>query len=75
MSIVDMVNDGVPVTFPTDPVPDGVAIDLGTGNALVTANGASVVDTFPVSAAAQTTDVTSVSSNRLPAWPSTPCVA
>ena len=55
VSIVDMANDGVPVTFPTDPVPDGVAIDLGTGNALVTANGASVVDTFPVSATAQTT--------------------
>ena len=55
VSIVDMVNDDVPVTFNTDPIPDGVAIDLGTGNALVTANGASVVDTFPVSTTAQTT--------------------
>jgi len=54
VSIVDMVNDGVPVTFNTDPVPDGVAVDLGTGNALVTANGASVVDTFAVSTTAQT---------------------
>jgi len=54
VSIVDMVNDGVPATFPVDPVPDGVAVDQGTGNALVTANGASVVDTFPVSASAQT---------------------
>ncbi len=54
VSIVDMANDGVPVSFPTDPVPDGVAVDLGTGNALVTANGASVVDTFAVSTTAQT---------------------
>ncbi len=54
VSIVDMVNDDVPVTFNTDPIPDGVAIDLGTGNALVTANGASVVDTFAVSTTAQT---------------------
>ena len=54
VSIVDMVNDGVPVTFNTDPVPDGVAVDLGTGKALVTANGASVVDTFAVSTTAQT---------------------
>jgi hypothetical protein len=54
VSIVDMVNDDVPVSFNTDPVPDGVAIDLGTGNALVTANGASVVDTFAVSTTAQT---------------------
>ena len=54
VSIVDMVNDDVPVSFNTDPIPDGVAIDLGTGNALVTANGASVVDTFAVSTTAQT---------------------
>lgn len=54
VSIVDMANDDVPVSFNTDPVPDGVAIDLGTGNALVTANGASVVDTFAVSTTAQT---------------------
>ncbi len=54
VSIVDMVNDGVPVSFNTDPVPDGVAVNLGTGNALVTANGASVVDTFAVSTTAQT---------------------
>lgn len=54
VSIVDMVNDDVPTTFSTDPVPDGVAVDLGTGKALVTANGASVVDTFPVSTASQT---------------------
>lgn len=47
-SIVNIVSDAVtPVA--TDPVPSGVAIDLGTGNALVTANGASVVDVFPVS--------------------------
>ena len=53
VSIVDMVNDGVATTFTTDPVPDGVAIDPGTGNAVVTANAASVVDTFPVSIAPQ----------------------
>ena len=53
ISIVDMANDGVPTTFGSDPVPDGVAIDQGTGNALVTANGASVVDTFPVSPTSQ----------------------
>ena len=54
VSIVDIVNDGVPTTFTTDPIPDGVAIDLGTGKAVVTANGASLVDVFPVSTTAQT---------------------
>jgi DNA-binding beta-propeller fold protein YncE len=53
VSIVDMVNDDVATTFTADPVPDGVAVNLGTGNAVVTANGASVVDTFPVSTASQ----------------------
>src|SRR5437879_746560 len=53
-SIVDIVNDAVPQTIATDPIPSGVAIDLGTGKAVVTANGASVVDVFPVSTTAQT---------------------
>jgi hypothetical protein len=54
VSIVDIVNDGVPTTFTTDPVPAGVAVDLGTGKAVVTAAGASLVDVFPVSTTAQT---------------------
>jgi hypothetical protein len=54
VSIVDIVNDGVPTTFSTDPIPAGVAIDPGTGKAVVTASGASVVDVFPVSTTAQT---------------------
>lgn len=54
VSIVDIVNDGVPATFTTDPLPTGVAVDLGKGNAVVTANGASVVDLFPVTTTAQT---------------------
>jgi DNA-binding beta-propeller fold protein YncE len=54
VSIVDIVNDAVPTTFTTDPIPSGVAIDLGTGQAVVTASGASVVDHFPVSTTAQT---------------------
>ncbi len=54
VSIVDVVNDDIATTFVTDPIPSGVAIDPGTGNALVTANGASVVDTFPVSTTVQT---------------------
>jgi DNA-binding beta-propeller fold protein YncE len=54
VSIVDIVHEAVPVTFTTDPIPDGVAVDLGTGKAVVTANGASVVDVFPVSTTAQT---------------------
>ena len=53
-SIVDIVNDGVPTTFTSDPVPSGVAIDPGTGKAVVTANGASLADAFPVSRTAQT---------------------
>jgi DNA-binding beta-propeller fold protein YncE len=54
VSIVDMANDAVPTSFGTAPLPAGVAIDQGTGTAVVTANGASVVDTFPVSTASQT---------------------
>jgi DNA-binding beta-propeller fold protein YncE len=54
VSIVDIVNDAVPTTFTVDPIPTGVAIDLGLGKATVTANGASLVDVFPVSATAQT---------------------
>jgi len=54
VSIIDIVNDKVPATFTTDPIPSGVAVDLGTGKALVTANGASVVDVFPVSTTTQT---------------------
>jgi DNA-binding beta-propeller fold protein YncE len=54
VSIVDIVNDAVPATFTTDPVPAGVAIDLGLGKAAVTASGASRVDVFPVSTTAQT---------------------
>jgi len=54
VSIVDVVNDGVPATFATDPIPNGVAVNLGTGTAVVTANGASLVDVFPVSTASQT---------------------
>jgi DNA-binding beta-propeller fold protein YncE len=49
VSIVDVVNNGVPTTFASDPLPAGVAIDLGTGRAVVTASGASLADVFPVS--------------------------
>jgi DNA-binding beta-propeller fold protein YncE len=49
VSIVDVVNNGVPTTFTSDPLPTGVAIDLGTGRAVVTASGASLADVFPVS--------------------------
>ncbi len=49
VSIVDVVNNGVPTTFASDPLPAGVAIDLGTGRAAVTASGASLADVFPVS--------------------------
>ena len=59
-SIVDIVNDAVPQTIATDPIPSGVAIDLGTGKAVVTANGASVVDVFPVSTTAQTPTIIGV---------------
>jgi DNA-binding beta-propeller fold protein YncE len=54
VSIVDIVNNAVPTTFTVDPAPTGVAIDLGLGKATVTANGASLVDVFPVSTTAQT---------------------
>lgn len=54
VSIVDIVNDDVATTFGTDPTPDGVAVDPGTGKAVVTANGASLVDVFPVSTTSQT---------------------
>ena len=54
VSVVDMVNDGVPTTFTTDPIPTGVAINPGTGLAVVASTGASVVDTFPVATTAQT---------------------
>jgi DNA-binding beta-propeller fold protein YncE len=54
VSIVDIANDAVPTTFTTDPLPSGVAIDLGTGKAVVTATGASLVDVFPVSTTSQT---------------------
>jgi len=54
VSIVDIVNNAVPTTFTVDPVPAGVAIDLGLGKATVTANGASLVDLFPVSTTSQT---------------------
>jgi DNA-binding beta-propeller fold protein YncE len=54
VSIVDIVNDAVPTTFSTDPLPDGVAVDLGLGEAVLSANGASVVDVFPVTTTAQT---------------------
>jgi DNA-binding beta-propeller fold protein YncE len=54
VSIVDIVNNAVPTTFTVDPIPTGVAIDLGLGKATVTANGASLVDVFPVSTTSQT---------------------
>jgi hypothetical protein len=54
VSIVDIVNNAVPATFTVDPVPAGVAIDLGLGKAAVTASGASLVDTFAVSTTSQT---------------------
>ena len=54
VSIVDIINEPVPTTFTTDPTPTGVAIDLGLGKAAVTANGASLVDVFPVSTTSQT---------------------
>ena len=53
-SIVDVVNHTVPTAVTTDPIPTGVAIDLGTGKAVVAANGASLLDTFTVSTTAQT---------------------
>ncbi len=53
-SIVDIVNNGVPQTITTDPIPSGVAIDPGIGKAIVSANGASLVDVFTVSTTAQT---------------------
>lgn len=49
VSIVDVVNNAVPTTFTSDPLPTGVAIDLGTGRAVVTASGASLAEVFPVS--------------------------
>jgi DNA-binding beta-propeller fold protein YncE len=54
VSIVDIINEPAPTTFTTDPTPTGVAIDLGLGKAAVTANGASLVDVFPVSTTSQT---------------------
>jgi DNA-binding beta-propeller fold protein YncE len=54
VSIVDIVNNAVPTTFTVDPIPTGVAIDLGLDKATVTANGASLVDVFPVSTTSQT---------------------
>jgi DNA-binding beta-propeller fold protein YncE len=54
VSIVDIVNNAVPTTFTVDPIPTGVAIDLGLNKAAVTANGASLVDVFPVSTTSQT---------------------
>ena len=54
VSIVDIAANAVPTSFPVDLAPTGVAIDLGTGNAVVTANGASLIDLFPVSTTAQT---------------------
>jgi DNA-binding beta-propeller fold protein YncE len=54
VSIVDIINNAVPTTFTVDPVPAGVAVDLGLGKAAVTANGASLVDVFPVSTTSQT---------------------
>jgi DNA-binding beta-propeller fold protein YncE len=53
-SIVDVVNHTVPTAVGTDPIPAGVGVDLGTGKAVVTANGASLLDTFAVSTTAQT---------------------
>ena len=54
VSIVDIANDTVPTTFSTDPLPNGVAVDLGLGKAVVSANGASLVDVFPVATTSQT---------------------
>jgi DNA-binding beta-propeller fold protein YncE len=59
-SIVDMVNDDVPTAVPTDPLPAGVAVDLGTGNAVLTANGASLVDVFPVSTSTTAPTLTTI---------------
>jgi hypothetical protein len=60
VSIADIVNDDIATTFTVDPIPNGVAVNLGTGNAVVTANGASVADTFPVSTSSQTPTTISV---------------
>ena len=54
VSVVDVLNDDVATSFTVDPIPSGVAINQGTGNAVVTASGASLVDTFPVSTSSQT---------------------
>jgi DNA-binding beta-propeller fold protein YncE len=54
VTIVDVANDTVPTTFATDPIPTGVAVDQGLGKAVVSANGASLVDVFPVATTAQT---------------------
>jgi DNA-binding beta-propeller fold protein YncE len=54
VSVVDLLNDGIATAFTVDPIPSGVAVNQGTGNAVVTASGASLADTFPVSTSAQT---------------------
>lgn len=54
VSIVDVLNDDVATTFTVDPIPSGVAVNQGTGSAVVTANGASLVDVFPVSTSSRT---------------------
>jgi DNA-binding beta-propeller fold protein YncE len=60
VSIVDVVNNDVPTTFTSDPLPSGVAIDLGTGRAVVTASGASLADVFPVSTSTTAPTLTTI---------------
>ena len=67
VSIVDIANNTVPTSFPTDPLPSGVAIDLGTGNALVTASGASLTDVFPVSTSTTAPTPTTIGVQQGPA--------
>ena len=47
-SIIDVVSGVVTNTVPTDAGPSGVAIDSGTGNALVTATNSNTLDVFSV---------------------------
>jgi DNA-binding beta-propeller fold protein YncE len=60
VSVIDIVNDDLAATFATDPIPTGVAINPATGQAVVTAAGASILDVFPVSTTVQTATPISV---------------
>src|SRR4029077_5024282 len=65
-SIVNLVTDAV-TSVATDLTPLGIAIDPGTGNALVTASGSNVVDVFPVSASTTAPTPTTIGVQQGPA--------